>query len=372
MIFIISQSGNLIFHTFIEFLNSEKGCKMSVKMLIFDYRNSEKSFFEQNKFDNFDITFYQESLNSDTIKNISQEDMKEACVISVFVNSDINKDVINSFKNLRIIATRSTGVNHINLEECRNRHISVLHVENYGETAVAQFCWGLIIDLVRKIIPASNAVKRRDIKLNGYTGRDLNNLTIGIIGTGAIGSEMCKIARAFSMNILTYDIRKNLKLEVLYDVHYTDLEDLLKNSDIITLHTPLTDNNYHMIDEKEFEIMKPSAFLINTSRGELVDTNALFKALTEKKIAGVATDVLECENANFNKNNLDFIKNLVYRTKPDCLLKMLVVQKLSDTENVIITPHIAYDTQEAIESLLKTTFESIKDNLQGGHKNQFL
>ena len=337
---------------------------MSIKMLVFDYRESERKFFGNNKFENFDITFYSESLNEDSVKNLPLEQLEHTMVVSVFIDSELTEDVINSFKNLRIISTRSTGVDHINLKAAEAKNIAVINVEGYGSKSVAQFTIGLMINLVRKIIPASRYILSENESCSNFLGRDLSKLTLGVMGTGAIGSAVCKLASVFGMKVLTYDITKKHELISKYDVRYVDFDALLKQSDILTLHMPYTGNNFHLISQKQFEMMKDTAFLINTSRGEILDTIALYNALNENKLGGAALDVVMCEQLSFKCSQ--FEKKLNNDLK--CLEEARVVNELAKMENVIITPHIAYETQDAIDYILEISFKGILDIIKGGNQ----
>lgn len=341
---------------------------MAIKMLMFDFREEEKNFFKTNPIEDFDIKFIEESLNKKTLQTLSEDDKLQTTVISVFINSTITKEIIDSFPNLMIIATRSTGFNHIDLDECKKQNIKVLNVENYGKTGVMQFTFGLILSSVRKIYTAISdlkSLKKDDAK---YVGRDLNNLTLGVIGTGTIGSGVCMMANAFGMKILAYDIRKKNGLIENYRVEYVSKTDILKKSDIITLHTPYNSSSYHMISKKEFDLMKPTSYLINVSRGELIDTKALYDALKENKLAGCALDVIECENSGVfceNKKNRNATECVI-----DCEETNSIIKEILKMPNVLITPHIAYKTQDSIDYILKTTMISIKNNLKGEHTNK--
>ena len=336
---------------------------MSIKMLVFDYRESERKFFGNNKFENFDITFYSESLNEDSVKNLPLEQLEHTMVVSVFIDSELTEDVINSFKNLRIISTRSTGVDHINLKAAAAKNIAVINVEGYGSKAVAQFTIGLMISLVRRIVPASKYIAENEHgSCTNFLGRDLSNLTLGVVGTGAIGAAVCTLGCAFEMNVLAYDLSEKKELISNYDIKYTDLNTLLKNSDIVSLHIPYTGDNFHMFSDKQFSMMKDTAYIINTSRGEIVDTFALYKALTEKKLAGAALDVVMCEQLSFRCSQ--FSKQI--NTDIMCLQEAKIVKELVKMDNVIITPHIAYETQDAIDYILEVSFKGILDCIKGG------
>ena len=183
-------------------------------------------------------------------------------------------------------------------------------------------------------------------------GVELFDKTIGIIGTGSIGSKSVKIAKGFSMNVICHDVYPNKEIEETYKVKYADIDTLCKLSDIILLHTPLTSNSYHLIDEAKIALMKEEAIIVNTARGELIDTEALYNALLDKRIRGAALDVLEFEDTISNKRpgeNLN-LKNL--RTS-------LINNKLLNLDNVIVTPHIAYDTKEAVHRILDMTLTNL-------------
>ena len=336
---------------------------MTLNMLVFEYREVEKNFFGTNKFDNFNIKFYTDTLTPETVENFPEDILENTNVISVFINSVINEKVINAFKNLRIISTRSTGYDHIDLNACQNKNIAVINVENYGETSVAQYTFGLIIMLVRKIYAAAISVKNCENTNMNFNGRDISKLTIGVIGTGAIGSAVCRLAKCFGMNILASDINPKRELEELSGFKYVNLEELLKKSDIVTIHVPYTGHNYHMISQNQFELMKESACIINTSRGELINLQALYDRIKNGKLAGAALDVLMCESISFNCKK--FAEN-INQESLKCYNEVKTVEKLNKYHNVIITPHIAYDTLDSVNYILEVTMRSIKEVLYGG------
>jgi D-lactate dehydrogenase len=333
---------------------------MSIKMLIFDFRESEKQFFEDNKFENFDITFFKESLDEETVEKLTQKQLEQTTVISIFINSKVTQSVINRFKNLRILSTRSTGIDHIDHKACVNKNIDVINVGSYGARSVAQYTVGLMIALIRKIVPASQYIINKDRTCESFIGRDISKLTIGVVGTGSIGGAVCKLTSAMGMNVLAYDLVK--RQELLSEVEYVDFDTLIKNSDVISLHLPYTGTNRHMISAKQFKMMKSNAYLINTSRGEILDAEALYYALLEKEIAGAGLDVVSCETYSFKCNRFSHIlgEDLA------CAKEAETVLKLAEFPNVIITPHIAYETQDAINYLLEMTFKGIVDCIQGG------
>lgn len=340
---------------------------MVCKMLFFDYRESEKNFFEKNKFPNLEIKFFNESLNEETVSLLEDNDFENAMIISVFVTSNITENIVNKFKNLRIISTRSTGYDHIELNHCLNKNIALINVESYGNTSVSQFTFALILMLVRQILPAIESVKLGVCTLTNFTGRNLNTMTIGVIGTGATGAGVCQIASGLNMNILAFDTCPKKELEQKYNVKYVNLEELLKTADIVTLHLPYTKETYHFMKEKQFKSMKEGSFFINVSRGELVNLEDLLSNLKNGKIKGAGLDVVACVDSNC----MDKDKKLE-RTSLMCLEDSKVVRELNTLPNVIITPHIAYDTHESMDYILKMTFEGIRDFLCGGNKNRVL
>ena len=330
-----------------------------MNMIFYDFRDSEKEYFQKHPNDDFDIKFVKSPLNDDT--EISEHDAKETCIISIFMTSKITSTVLNKFKNLRVITTRSTGFDHIDIDECAKRNIRVLNIEHYGKSSVTEYTIGMIITLIRKIVPAIRDMRNENVDTQKYIGRDLNKLKLGVIGTGAIGSSVCKVAKSLGMEIIANDRQKNTELKDIAD--YTDFETLLKEADIITLHIPYTKDAFHLISEYELSLMKTGSYIINTARGELIDTAALYNAIESGKIAGCALDVLECENVVIN-NDEHLISNI---SKADkfCIQRAIITQKLAESDKVIITPHIAYNTIDAINTILEITFQNIRNYLKG-------
>ena len=334
-----------------------------MRMLMFDYRESEEEFFKHNQFSDIDITFIKEPLNE--MSNLSEEQLSETDVISIFITSNLCENVLKKFKNLRIVATRSTGYNHIDVKYCSQNNIAVFNVEEYGQTSVAQYTFALILALVRNIFPAYYDIQKNIINHPDYEGRDLDKLTLGIIGCGSIGSSVAKIANSFGMNVLVHSYAK--RNDVSEFAEYTTLEYVLRNSDIITLHLPYSTEVYHMLGENEFNMIKDGAYIVNTARGELINNVVLYENLISGKIKGAALDVFECEHITIHSQNIiDEIKD----ANSKCVTSALVMQKLLGMENVIVTPHIAYNTQESIDTLLKTTFNNIRDYSKGLHSNR--
>ena len=334
-----------------------------MKMLMFDFRDSEKAFFEKNELNDFEITFFKEPLNDKTI--LTDEQLKNTDIISVFTSSSLSGSILNKFPNLRIVATRSTGYDHVDVNYCIKKNIAVLNIEQYGKTAVAQYAIGLIICLVRHMLPAAIDFKNRKVDNSAYEGRTLNSMTIGVIGAGAIGGAVAKIAHFFGMKVLVYSYMKNPEIENVCE--YTDLDAILKEADIITLHLPYTGDNYHMLGEEQFNLMKDGVYIINTARGELIDIKALYDNLQRGKVAGAGLDVLECE---FLCTHSGELKDVIQESSSNCVESALITQKLIEMPNVIITPHIAYNTNETVNYLLGETFNNIRDCMKGMNTNR--
>ncbi len=300
-----------------------------------------------------------------TLDKLSESVSYEA--VSVFVDSEITEEVLDKMPELKIIATRSTGYDHIDLEACRARGVAVANVPTYGENTVAEFTFGLILTLTRKIYDAYNRIREDgDFSLNGLTGIDLAEKKLGVIGTGKIGQNVIKIANGFGMEVLATDVDPDHQLAEGLGFSYVDLDVLLKESDIISLHVPYTEDNHHLINSDTLNQMKPEALLINTARGGLVSTQDLLRALNDKVIAGAALDVLEEEGVV--KDEISFLTGSTNPSQPD-LKTVLANHLLIDMPQVIITPHSAFNTQEALIKITTTSVDNIKSFLIGEPKN---
>lgn len=322
------------------------------KIVYFDVEQDEQNFLREKNEGKYDYFITEKSLND--LEEIPEE-YKEAKIISCFTTSRVGKEVLKQFTSLELIALRSVGFNHIDLDYCNERGIVVENTPNYGNKSVAEFAFGLLLDVCRKI--TRSYIDYKEIKVNSQNliGRELGGKTVGVVGLGAIGSEFARLAYGFDMKILGFDLGKNEKLEELYKVEYVDFDRLLQESDFISLHAPLTQHNCHMFNEDSFKKMKNSAIIINTARGELIDAQALYNALTKKEISGAGLDVLENEETISDPDYLNDINRL-----NECALKQTILNtRLQQLENVIITPHIAYNTYEAINRILETTMHNI-------------
>ena len=299
-------------------------------------------------------------LTSKSFNNLNSKQIlmyREADIISVFTHSDmLDTSKLSQFPKLKLIATRSTGLNHIDLDYCQKHHIQVKNVPYYGATTVAEFAFGLILNLSRHISQARQDMKFGTIHMQNYIGFDLAGKNLGIIGTGSIGQHMVQLAQGFGMKVLAYDPFPNPK----YKKFYVSWDTLLKKSDIISLHIPSTPKNYHLLNDNAFKKMKKGVLIINTARGDIIDTRALYNALTSGKVGGAGLDVLENEDILFH----DDILLKKFQPSEQILLDSTFNLKLMQHPNVIITPHIAFNTTDALERILVTTFENIKSIVQ--------
>lgn len=302
---------------------------------------------------------FRDRLNADTVKLA-----EDAEIVSVFIYSDLSKSVLDRMPNVRMIATRSTGYEHIDTDECARRGITVANVPYYGENTVAEHAFGLILSLSRKIYKAYTRTSRMDFSLEGLRGFDLKGKTIGVVGAGRIGLHVVRIAKGFAMEVLVYDVRQETLLAEVLGFTYVSFDELLQRSDVISLHAPLNQYTYHMINSDNISRIKHGAILVNTSRGSIVETEALLAALDRGIISGAGLDVFEGEEAVKEDTAL-----LVQKLPREKLSDVLLSYALLHRDNVVITPHIAFYSEEALTRIMETTVENILGFIEGRHVN---
>ena len=325
------------------------------KIAFFEIEDWEKPYLNE-KLRGHKLYFFDNALTENNVNKI-----KDADILSVFIYSNINKKILEKLKNLKLIATRSTGFDHIDLEECKKRGVIVCNVPTYGENTVAEHTFALILSLTRKIHKAWEKTRKLDFSAEGLRGVDLRNKTIGVIGVGSIGKHVTRIANGFEMKVIAFDPFKDKKLEKELNFGYVNFDYLLKNSDIITLHCPYNKNTHHLINKNNIKKIKKGALLINTARGSLIETDALLKALEQKILSGAGLDVLEDEC--FIKED----KQIMSKHFPkECDLKIIIEDHiLAKRDDVIVTPHNAFNSIEALQRILDMTIENIKGFLKG-------
>ena len=291
-------------------------------------------------------------------------DYADAEVLSVFVHSQVTREVLEQMPGLRLVAARSTGYDNIDLLACNERHIPVSNVPRYGENTVAEHTFGLILSLSRKIHKAYQRTIAGDFSLEGLEGFDIKGKTLGVVGAGSIGLHVIRTAKGFGMNVIAYDTRPNPLIAEVLGFEYVPLDYLLSHADIISLHAPYTPATHHLINEESIKLIKHGALLINTARGGLVDTVALLEALDAGILSGAGLDVLEGEEF------MEEEARLLRSPEADEKLRMVIRQHiLLRRPDVVITPHIAFYSREAEERILQTTVENIQNFLAGHPSN---
>ncbi len=283
-------------------------------------------------------------------------DLGDPEVLSIFIYSKITKEALDKLPSLKLITTLSTGFDHIDLAACRDRGVTVCNVPSYGENTVAEQAMALLLAMTRKIIPAVERTRHGDFRLDDLRGVDLSSKTAGVIGTGRIGKHMIVALKGFNMNIVAYDARPQPELAKELGFTYLELNDLMKQSDVVTVHCPAIPETRHLINEVRLRMMKPDAYLLNTARGMIVDTQALVNVLNEGHLAGVGLDVLEEETFIIDERQL---LSKPFNQQND-LRTVLADHVLLNHPRVIITPHNAFNTKEALIRILDTTIKNIR------------
>ena len=281
----------------------------------------------------------------------------EAEVLSIFVKSHVDAVALDRFPNVKFIATRSTGFDHIDLDETAKRGIVVSNVPFYGENTVAEFAFALLLMLSRMTYEGHDRIiKTGSFSPQGLRGFDLKGKTLGVVGTGHIGRHVIRMAKGFEMNVVAFDVKRDDAYAKEAGISYATFDELLAESDIITLHAPYNPHTHHLINRDNVEKIKKGAYLINTARGGLVETDALVYALEKGIIAGAGLDVLEEEGYLLDKTALlnDQHPNV------ESLKTMLENHYLIDHPRVIITPHMAFNTDEALKRILDASAENIQ------------
>ncbi|MBM7868817.1 D-3-phosphoglycerate dehydrogenase [Clostridium pascui] len=283
---------------------------------------------------------YYEDRNEDI--EVLKERAKDAEVL-VIANMPLKAEVINSNDKLKMISVAFTGVDHVDLNACREKNITVCNAAGYSTTSVAELTFGLIISLLRNIVPLDKITREGGTK-QGFAQNDLEGKTLGVIGTGAIGRRVIEIGKAFGCNILAYNRTKKEEVEKL-GVKYVSIEELMAKSDIVSIHIPLNNETHGLINKDKIALMKEDAILINTARGPIVDNEALAEALKTEKIKGAGIDVFDIEpplDTNY---------------------------ALLGTTNSVVVPHIGFATKEAMVRRAHITFDNITKWLQGNPQN---
>ena len=303
------------------------------------------SFDKVNEKYNYDIRYYKGHLNPNNVVLTQDTD-----VVCIFVNDTADAAVIDAMvdNGVKLLALRCVGFNNVDLKAAKGK-LPVVRVPAYSPYAVAEYSLALMLSLNRKIHRAYWRTRDGNFSLNGLMGFDMHGKTIGIIGTGKIAKILIRLLKGFGMRILAYDLYPDMKFAGEEGISYVSLDELYRESDIISLHCPLTDQTKYMIDKDSIDKMKEGVMIINTGRGQLINTNDLIEGLKEKKIAAAGLDVYEEEGEYF------------YEDKSDKIIDDDVLARLLSFNNVIVTSHQAFFTKEALHNIAETTLQNIED-----------
>jgi D-lactate dehydrogenase len=304
------------------------------------------------KLTKFDPLFFEDKYDAKY-----RDQILESEIISPFILSTIGEKQINSLKNLKFIAVRSTGYDHIDLVAAKKRGIPVSNVPVYGDNTVAEHTFALILALLKKLPASINKTRKGDFSYEGLRGHDLKDKTIGIVGTGNIGKQVVKIAKGFGMKVVAYDINKSEEV-IKSGVEYLDLKELYSVSDIVSFHVPYNKHTHHMLNLDNLKDFKKGCYIINTARGGICDATTLLKGYKEGIFAGIGLDVLEEEN--FIREEMELITNDFQNKRMRDYKIALENHLLAKQDNIIITPHNAFNTVEALRRILDTTVDNIE------------
>ena len=320
------------------------------RIIFFDIKDYDREFFEKyGKNYNYEMSFFKSRLSLENVHLTRGYD-----VVCAFTNDDIGKETIDAMaeNGVRLLAMRCAGFNNVSLKDIHNR-FKVVRVPAYSPHAIAEYTVGLILAVNRKINKAYVRTREGNFSINGLMGVDLYGKTAGIIGTGKIGQILIKILKGFDMKVIAYDLFPNQKVAEELGFEYVSLDELYANSDIISLNCPLTKDTQYMINRRSMLKMKDGVILVNTGRGQLIDSADLVEALKDKKVGAVALDVYEEEEDYF------------FEDKSTQVIEDDILGRLLSFYNVLITSHQAYFTKEAVEAITVTTLNNIKDFIEG-------
>jgi len=315
-----------------------------MKITFFSSKPYDKEFFDKaNRKFNFELDYFETHLGPHVLNLIENTD-----AVCAFVNDKLDAEVLESLakKGVKYIALRCAGFNNVDLDAAKRLGLRVSRVPAYSPEAVAEHAMAMILTLNRKTHKAYNRVREQNFALNGLMGFNLYQKTIGVIGTGNIGAAFAKIAKGFGARVLAYDISENQELKQL-GIEYVSQEQLLSESDIVSLHCPLMESTHHLINEDSIQKMKQNVMIINTSRGGLIDTKAVINGLKSKHIGYLGIDVYEQE------------EKLFFRDLSHTIIEDDTIQRLMSFPNVLVTAHQAFFTREALEQIANSTLSSL-------------
>lgn len=332
------------------------------KISIFEADQFQQDFFKKHIQDH-ELFFEEETLEPE--REYENQNLFDAEVLSVFAFSQVTKEILEKFPNLKFITTRSTGFDHIDLNYCSEKGITVSNVPTYGMHSVAEHTFALILAISQQIVPSVERTREGDFTLEGLRGFELYGKTLGVVGTGNIGKVVAEMGLGLGMKVIAYNRHEDEELKSK-GVEYKDLDTLLGNSDIVTLHLPYNKETHHIINSENISKFKKGAVLINNARGGLVETQAILDGLNKEYISFAGLDVLEEECGIREEGELlstKFLESCDLRTQ-------LLDHMLLNRKDVLITPHNAFNSNEAVAEILHTTAENIKSYLNGDPQNK--
>ena len=313
-----------------------------MKILFYDTKPYDQESFDAvlKDYPGITIDYLKTDISKSTVRLAQGYD-----AVCLFVASDVNGEIVQALNDcgIRLILMRCAGFNNVDMNKANECGITVLRVPNYSPEAIAEHALALAFTVNRHIHKAYIKVRENNFSLMGLTGFNFFGKTAGIVGTGKIGSAMCRICHGIGMRVLAYDKYPNQSLDF---VEYVSMDELLRQSDLVSLHCPLTKETYHIIDLEAIEKMKDGVILVNTSRGALISTNDLIKGIRQLKFSGVGLDVYEEEQEN------------VFENREGDILETSVTARLLSFPNVVVTSHQGFLTKEALEAISKTTLDN--------------
>ncbi|MDD4818015.1 MAG: 2-hydroxyacid dehydrogenase [Victivallaceae bacterium] len=321
-----------------------------IRMAFYDTKPYDRTFFEEADRDgSLEIVFFETRLTANSAAMAAGFD-----AVCAFVNDDLSEPVIDKLAGLgvKLVAMRCAGFNNVALKAALDR-ITVVRVPGYSPYAVAEYALAMLLTLNRNLHRAYNRVRDSNFSINGFLGFDLRGKTFGIVGTGKIGQVFAELLQGFGVTILAYDLYPNAEAAEKLHLNYVGLDELYRRSDVISLHCPLTRDNLHLINRRAIELMKPGCYIINTSRGKLIDTVALIAGLKSRKLGGAALDVYEEEGDIF-------FEDLSGSGVDDDVLARLMT-----FPNVLVTSHQAFFTREAMSNIVKVTLDNVTSFFAG-------
>ncbi len=342
----INNTADDIINISSELIKESNTNNKEMKIAFYDAKPYDIDIFNEiNQNYGYELSYFKYHLNPETA--ILAKGHNAVCA---FVNDEISKATIDELANcgVKLIALRCAGYNNVDLKYCANKNIQVVSVPGYSPEAVAEHAVALIMTLNRKTHKAYNRTKENNFSVNGLLGFNIYGKTIGVIGTGKIGQAFIKIMKGFGANVIAYDPYPNEKLAEGLGFKFVDLPELYKNSDIISLHCPLTRDTHHLINKHSLSQMKSNVMIINTSRGGIINTKDLIKSLKAKQVGSAGLDVYEEESSYFFE---DFSNEVI---TDDTLARLLTFN------NVIVTSHQGFLTKEALHNIAETTLKSVK------------